>query len=205
MSDLDCENNTPDGDSETVPNNTVNKQRRKKRLLGGCCCLLVTIVVSLLIAYGVRLGTDDEVHTQGTLGTCRETTTDATTIKVMTLNTFLINCLPGVTCQEEVPREARVRDITTWFEDRDEDVVLFQEVWSYHDVLRDGMAEAGFCHYVMTERSSGSGLAIFSKHPIENADFSDWFDAFGMVTVWPRAHSISKRTLLIRAFCLPKL
>jgi len=115
-----------------------------------------------------------------TLGTCREGTTDASTLKVMTFNTFLITCAPGVRCQEENEREARIQEVVTWFEDRDEDVVLFQEVWSYHDELRDGMANAGFCHHVMTEESTGSGMAIFSKHPIEEQDFSDWFDAFGI-------------------------
>lgn len=70
--------------------------------------------------------------------------------------------------------------MTAWFKDREEDVVLFQEVWSFHDELRDGMSNAGFCHYVTTEETIGSGLAIYSRHPIEKMDFSDWFDAFGI-------------------------
>ena len=156
------------------------RRHRIKLFCGGCCCLSFVTIVSLLIAYGVRLGTGDESHTLATMGTCREGSTDASTLNVMSLNTFLIPCVPGARCQNENDREARIREITAWFEDRDEDVVLFQEVWSYHDVLRDGMTAAGFCHYVTTESGNGSGLAVFSKHPITEQDFSDWFDAFGI-------------------------
>ena len=126
-------------------------------------------------ALGVVLGLkSDEVHTSATLGTCANSTQDTSTIKVMTFNTFLITCLPKgldfveeVRCQNEDEREIRVQEIVNWFATRDDDVILFQEVWSFHDELRDGMSEAGYCHYIMTEETIGSGLAIFSKHPID--------------------------------------
>ena len=70
-------------------------------------------------------------------------------------------------------------EIAKWFSEREEDVVLFQEVWSFHDELRDGMSNAGYCHYIISTRSAGSGLAIFSKYPIIKQDYRDWFDAFG--------------------------
>lgn len=150
------------------------------RICGLCGCLLLLTIVALLIAYGVRLGTGDEAHTVGTRGTCREGTTGDGALKLMTLNAFLINCSPGAKCQEEDAREARVGELTSWFNDREEDVVLVQEVWSFHDLLRDGMVQAGYCHYAMTEGSTGSGLALFSRYPITEMDFVDWFDAFGI-------------------------
>ena len=36
------------------------------------------------------------------------------------------------------------------------------------------MTAAGFCHFVMTEETAGSGLAVFSKHPIMESSFEDW-------------------------------
>jgi len=126
-------------------------------------------------ALGVVLGLkSDEVHTSATLGTCANSTQDTSTIKVLTFNTFLISCLPKgldfveeVRCQTEDEREVRVQEIVNWFANRDEDIVLLQEVWSFHVELRDGMSEAGYCYYIMTEETIGSGLAIFSKHPID--------------------------------------
>lgn len=146
----------------------AGKKRRIAKFI--CCSLLcsaVVTIIALLCVYGVRLGTGDEVHAQATLGTCREGTADSTAIKVMTYNTFLIPCVGNAyKCQEESGREARVKELTAWFGGRDEDVILMQELWSFHDQVRDGMAAAGYCNYVMTEHGGrGSGLGIFSKHP----------------------------------------
>ena len=88
----------------------------------------------------------------------------------MTFNTFLIPCIPTAKCQEDDAKEVRVAEIVAWFQDRDEDIILLQELWSFHDEIRDGLTSAGYCHYVMTDRINGSGLAIFSKHPIETSD-----------------------------------
>jgi len=126
-------------------------------------------------ALGVVLGLkSDEVHASATLGICANSTQDTSTIKVLTFNTFLISCLPKgldfveeVKCQDESEREVRVEEIVNWFATRDEDVILLQEVWSFHDELRNGMSDAGYCHYIMTTETIGSGLAIFSKHPID--------------------------------------
>lgn len=155
------------------------EKRVARRIGGGCCCLVFLTILSLLIAYGVRLGTGDEAHTSATLNTCREGTSSASTLKIITYNLFLIYCIPTALCQETSAREARVKEIATWFQDSDWDVVLLQEIWSLHDLVRDGMTNAGYCHYVMTERKNGSGLAIFSKYPIVEHDFIDWYDAFG--------------------------
>ena len=127
------------------------------------------------VILGLKLGTN-EVHTSATLGVCANSTQDISTIKVLTFNTFLISCLPKgivstkfpeVKCQNEDEREVRVQEIVNWFATRYEDIVLLQEVWSFHDELRNGMSDAGYCHYIMTEETIGSGLAIFSKHPID--------------------------------------
>mmetsp|Transcript_36306 Transcript_36306/g.76509 ORF Transcript_36306/g.76509 Transcript_36306/m.76509 type:complete len:472 (-) Transcript_36306:383-1798(-) len=162
-------------------------QRRIKCILTTICCTIFLLLIILLIMYGVRLGTGDESHSAATLGTCgdgssisSQGTSSTTSLKVMTFNTFLIQCAPGAICQTEEHREQRIRKVTEWFASRDEDVVLFQEVWSYHDVLRDGMSDAGYCHHVMTMGNAGSGLAVFSKHPIADSDFTDWYDAFGI-------------------------
>jgi len=132
-------------------------------------------------ALGVVLGLkSDEVHPSATLGICANSTQDTSTIKVLTFNTFLITCLPKgldfveeVRCQNEDEREVRVEEIVNWFATRDEDVILLQEVWSFHDELRDGMSDAGYCHYIMTEETIGSGLAIFSKHSIDQQSNRD--------------------------------
>merc|ERR1740121_1233596 len=64
--------------------------------------------------------------------------------------------------------------------EREEDVVVVQELFNFRHEVIDGMAEAGFCHYVATPFGvHGSGLAIFSKHSIDMIDFIDWFDKTG--------------------------
>ena len=141
-----------------------------KKLLGGFCCIAIVTILGLLIAYCARLGFGDEIHTQATLGSCRESTTGAGAVKIMSFNTFLIPCIPTAKCQEDDAKEARVAEIGAWFKDREEDIILLQELWSFHDEIRDGMTSAGYCHYVITDRINGSGLAIFSKHPIETSD-----------------------------------
>ena len=150
-------------------------KRTKTICLASCGCI-IAIGIALGVILGLKLGTN-EVHTSATLGTCANSTQDTSTIKVLTFNTFLITCLPKgivstkfpeVKCQNEDEREGRVEDIVNWFATRDEDVILLQEVWSFHDELRNEMSAAGYCHYIMTEETIGSGLAIFSKHPISD-------------------------------------
>ena len=124
-----------------------------------------------------------ELLKNGTRGTCRmDGNTNVNTLKMMTYNVFLIDCagfLP-VMCESEDVRAIRVPKLIEWFKDRDEDVVVMQEVFTFQDELIEGMADAGFCHYVTNfQQRAGSGLAIFSKWPIESFDFVDWFDATG--------------------------
>ena len=156
-----------------------------RRICSTLAILVCIIAIALIAFYGTRTGVvaNDETHTQGTQGTCSASASGASSIKIMTFNTFQIYCIPGVDkklfkCQEPDARTARAKSIGEWFKNRDEDVVLMQEIWSNHDVIRDGMAAAGFCHYVMTEKKSGSGLAIFSKLPMSENSFKDWFDVF---------------------------
>ena len=147
------------------------------------CCIGFTILLigaALLIVFVTRGGA--EANTSTTLGTCSNGTADDDTLRVLTLNTFLIPCLPGsqTKCQDENDREVRVSEITDWFNDRDDDdVVLFQEVFSFHDELRGGMSDAGFCHSIMQEETIGSGLAVFSKYPIDEHDYAGWLE-FGI-------------------------
>ena len=107
---------------------------------------------------------------------------------------------PEVKCQNEDEREIRVEEIVNWFTTRDEDVILLQEVWSFHDELRNGVSDAGYCHYIMTEETIGSGLANFSKHPIDqqlNKDEgpSRWLhlQAYDMLCIYPKPSNLYLR------------
>jgi len=99
-------------------------------------------------------------------------------LKVMVFNMWLITCVLGTDmapCQSTSEREIRVDEIAKWMKTRDEDVILVQELFSFHDQIRDGMIEASYCHYVATTNGNlGSGLAIYSKYPIEEHEFREW-------------------------------
>ena len=205
-----------------------------RRLCPTLAFLVCAVAIALIAFYGTRteqaqlqmmrrilrapkpkaraLVANDETHTQGTQGTCSASASGASSIKIMTFNTFQIYCLPGVDkklfkwiwkCQEPEARTARAESIGEWFKDRDEDVVLMQEIWSNHDVIRDGMAAAGFCHYVMTEEKRwiwfsslhGSGLALFSKHPIAETSFK-YFSVFNPFD--PESYVAAKGVLYVK-------
>lgn len=52
------------------------------------------------------------------------------------------------------------------------DVVVFSEAWLHPGTVASGMSLAGFCNHVYDKREmNGSGLAIYSKYPIEDYDF----------------------------------
>jgi len=179
-----------------------------RRICSTLAILVCIVAIALIAFYGTRTGAvnNGETHTQGTQGTCSASASDASSIKIMTFNIFQIFCIPGVDkktfkCEEPEARTARAESIGEWFKDRDEDVVLMQEFWSNHDVIRDGMTAAGFCHYVMTEERSGSGLAIFSKHPISEHSFKDWYDIFGGLKpdpLDPESYIAAKGVLYVR-------
>lgn len=153
--------------------------KRWAMIVGGIVIALIGIA---LLIYFLLAGTGDEAHTAGVAksANCKAGSDSTTSIRVMTFNSFLIRCTPKITCQTEDKREERVKRISEWFSTRTEDVVLVQEVWSFHNDLKQGMADAGFCNYVMSNSKRGSGLAIFSKFPIDTHDFMDWYDAFGI-------------------------
>ena len=178
--------------AETTTNNNGSRSSMKQKCCGSpsrifCSTLLILIIIIAIVmiaVYGTRTGIPggkDETHTSGTLGTCAEGFHNQDSVNILTLNTFMIYCVPGtdaLKCQEAEARTERAKSIGKWFQDKDYDVILLQEIWSNHEVIRDGMAEAGFCHYVMTEKSAGSGLGVFSKYPILEHSFKDWFDGF---------------------------
>jgi len=124
----------------------------------------------------------------GVSGTCRteeNTNPNPNRFKMMTYNVFLLPCLDnegyiGQACESEHNQGKRLPKLMEWFKDRDEDVVVMQELFRWQDDVIKGMGEAGFCHHVVNFQGiEGSGLGIFSKWPIEDLDFVDWFDAFG--------------------------
>eukprot|EP00594_Rhizosolenia_setigera_P006892 CAMPEP_0178945060 /NCGR_PEP_ID=MMETSP0789-20121207/3516_1 /TAXON_ID=3005 /ORGANISM="Rhizosolenia setigera, Strain CCMP 1694" /LENGTH=280 /DNA_ID=CAMNT_0020624891 /DNA_START=92 /DNA_END=930 /DNA_ORIENTATION=+ len=149
--------------------------------------LIICMIIALLTSF---LGFDEK-HTLGSSNsdTCsasavipynnNSTSNDSESeLKIMTFNLFLIFCFPLITCQEAELRQVRVKEITDWFtKNNNKDVVLFQEVFSYHDLLIEGMTNAGYCYYTTTKQKTGSGLAVFSKYPIIEQDFKKWFGA----------------------------
>ena len=175
---------------EPAANNEGSRSMKQKccgspaRIVCSTVTILVIIAVIVMLAiYGTRTGVGgkDETHTKGTLGTCTDGFANPDSVNILTLNTFMIYCVPAglIKCQEAEARKERAQSIGKWFKDKDYDFVLMQEIWSNHQEIRDGMAESGFCHYVMTEKKSGSGLAIFSKYDILEHSFKDWFDGMG--------------------------
>ena len=184
--------NEPDTVPQLPHAGTLAKQEEKpmpkwklwtRRLCASVLCLVLVLVITWLILYMVRVGFGDEKHVVQTLGVCRDSTSSDSSLKVMTYNIFLIYCIPfGLgDCDTVDGREFRLKEISNWLSQRDEDVILIQEVWSLNDEVRTAFSEdAGFCHSVMADKKEkGSGLAIFSKHPIIESDFRDFYDAFG--------------------------
>lgn len=117
---------------------------------------------------------------RGTKGTCRSGHSDGK-FGIMTYNVFLLDCPIGAVgpmkCQSDSERIARIAKFATWFQDRDEDVVVMQEMFTHEEKVIEAMAAAGYCHYVTSFQGSlGAGLATFSKWPIEDVDFIDWAD-----------------------------
>ena len=111
----------------------------------------------------------EKIFQRGTRGTCAGSSGPGQ-VKIMSYNLFLIDCLWDlVACEEEPDRGQRVEKLAVYFRNRDEDVVMFQEVFSHWEDVRDVMAEAGYCHYVTTQKGSeGSGMAIYSRYPMDN-------------------------------------
>jgi len=117
-------------------------------------------------------------------GTCKKGSSPGQ-LTVMTYNTFLISCFTGgdsdIPCQSPADRAERVGRMMEWVQTRDEDVIVFQELFNSHDEVIEGMVAAGFCHYVISpfEGHGGDGLATFSKYPIGEIDFWDFYDFMG--------------------------
>eukprot|EP00978_Attheya_sp_CCMP212_P031995 scaffold122950_cov52-Attheya_sp.AAC.4 len=76
----------------------------------------------------------------------------------------------------------RAAEIVLYFQNQrpedSHDVVVLQEAWVLFDEIRDGMVGAGYCHYAYDDRGSfGSGMAVYSKFPIEKHDFRGFQNA----------------------------
>jgi len=124
-------------------------------------------------------------------GTCAEGSPSGE-LKIMTYNTFLIQCLTGfgggwdIACQDYDAQSERIARMMQWVQTRDEDVIVFQELWTHRHQVTQGMIAAGFCHYVVTPfGADGDGTAIFSKHPIGEIDFWDFYDTAGANSLGP--------------------
>lgn len=101
-------------------------------------------------------------------------------LKMITYNIFQLPCILGLyVCDGPEDRKERMTKLLAWMRTRDEDVVVVQELYDHQTEILEGMQSAGFCHYVATPYGQrGSGLAIFSKHPILDVDFVDFIDGF---------------------------
>jgi hypothetical protein len=78
-----------------------------RRICSTLVILVCIVAIAMIAIYGTRTGVGamDETHVQGTQGTCSNGTADASSIQVITMNTFMIYCIPGVDkkkfkCQE---------------------------------------------------------------------------------------------------------
>lgn len=113
--------------------------------------------------------------------TMATTEQDTASIKVMTYNLYLILLASdGISSLD-----GRAKRRTDWFatpEANQYDIIALQETWTNPIEVRDGMVAAGYCHYVYDDRgSTGSGLALYSKHPIVYHDFRGFQNACGGV------------------------
>lgn len=120
-----------------------------------------------------------------TTGTCRAGSTE-NKFKMMSYNIFLLPCAinQGISdifelkCESDQVHDIRIPKLINWFKDRDEDVIVMQEIFSQEEKIQEGMGEAGYCHHVTYGMNLGSGLGIFSKWPIERVDFVDFSDYY---------------------------
>jgi len=128
---------------------------------------------------------DSEDFDIGTTGSC-STGSPSGQIKVMTYNVFAINCIANewiLTCQKHgEDKTKRLQAIPKYFENLSDtsspDVIIMQELFDRWEDIRDGMTQAGYCHYVTTTKgNTGSGMAVYSKYEITKHDFQDWFDS----------------------------
>mmetsp|Transcript_33833 Transcript_33833/g.66789 ORF Transcript_33833/g.66789 Transcript_33833/m.66789 type:complete len:378 (-) Transcript_33833:183-1316(-) len=108
---------------------------------------------------------------KGSMDTCGDSDGDnGLALRIMTYNLYLIFLAPDVKTLE-----TRARRISHWFgrsPGNGYDVIVLQETWLLPDTIRYGMTNAGYCHYVYDNRGTfGSGLAVYSKFPIEEHDF----------------------------------
>jgi len=123
---------------------------------------------------------------------------DTAPISVMTYNLYLILfASDGITSLAE-----RARRITDWFSTSQGnfyDITALQETWTNPIEIRDGMAAAGYCHYAYDDRgSTGSGLALYSKHPIVYHDFRGFQNACG------GADCVADKGVLYSKVAIPK-
>jgi len=129
-------------------------------------------------------------------GTCKEGT-PSDQLKVMTHNLFLVECsftcntagVSLVPCQCAADHEERIGRYLEWVKTRDEDVIVFQEMFHLRHEITAGMVAAGFCHYVVTHLGflQGDGTAIFSKYPIVDFNFWDYYDFEGEMAWTPES------------------
>jgi len=122
-------------------------------------------------------------------------------LTVMTYNTFLLeagmiggtfdNPFTGeavargfvVPSQNEDARERRVARLAEWAKTRNEDVIAVQELFTFTEDVVAGMVAAGYCHYAATPLEQEAGKAIFSRYPIVEVDFWDFYDFDGKNSV----------------------
>lgn len=117
----------------------------------------------------------DYTLSSGTSGQCGATSGDDS-LKFLTYNIYQIFFFKD---------ELRGERLIEWMQLKanDYDIVVMQETWEIMEDLRLGMVNAGYCHYVYDDRAfldldngygMGSGLAIFSKYPILEHDFTNF-------------------------------
>jgi len=105
--------------------------------------------------------------------TCKGGSTSANLLQVTSYNTFMLWCAGEfIPCEPENLRAVRAPKIPQWFANRNDDIVFFQEMWSFSEEIKAGMLAAGYCGQTTSSSEDwGSGLGIFTKFEILETEF----------------------------------
>lgn len=133
-----------------------------KNFFGANSCQNDAWFRTCVIAYMYRRGSEAESQ-------CGEGS-PVGQINIVSYNLYLI----ALASDSPFSIDDRADDLADWFaaSSINADVVVIQENWLFQDEIETGMIQAGYCHHVYDDRGSfGSGMAVYSRHPIEENDF----------------------------------
>mmetsp|Transcript_36056 Transcript_36056/g.52845 ORF Transcript_36056/g.52845 Transcript_36056/m.52845 type:complete len:374 (-) Transcript_36056:42-1163(-) len=134
----------------------------------GCCSYAIGGFLTCENYSFFRYCVDDYHFVSGNEGQCNSGS-DIGSLQITAYNIFQIITAPGVR------NPKRANKITNWFaaeEIASNDIVVLSGNWFWSSVVKEGMVNAGYCHFAFDGRGMlGSGLAFYSKYPIIQHDF----------------------------------